>query len=150
MQGEQTPHCPNCDYDLSGAVAPRCSECGYEVSAAEWADRAHLGLAPPWERRRRIGWFRAFFGNALLAAFRETDDHGRGTPVGGPREGAGAAFGPFIGVASLSKEKSLRVFNGRQRYDQWLFVVGQPRVIGKDANIRLPPGVRRDNPQPRR
>jgi type II secretory pathway pseudopilin PulG len=62
----------------------------------------------------------------------------------------GAAIGPFIGVASFSQEKSLRVFNGRTRYDQWLFVVGQPRLIGKDAALRLPPGVRPVNPSPRR
>jgi hypothetical protein len=62
----------------------------------------------------------------------------------------GAAFGPFIGVASFSKDKGLRIFNGRQRYDQWIFAVGQPRLIGKDANLRMPPGVRqnnRDNPR---
>ena len=73
---------------------------------------------------------------------------GRGTPVGGQQPGA--AFGPFVGVASTNKEKSLRVFNGRQRYDQWLFIAGQPRVVGKEAEFRLPPGVRQDNPKPRR
>ena len=80
---------------------------------------------------------------------RATPRAGRGMPATAPSQ-AGAAFGPFIGVASLNKEKSLRIFNGRQRYDQWLFVVGQPRLIGKQADMRLPPGVRRDNPQPRR
>jgi hypothetical protein len=56
-------------------------------------------------------------------------------------------------VASTSTDKSLRVFNGRTKYDQWLFLVGQPRIVGKDIDTRMPPGgVRRqrDNPQPRR
>jgi type II secretory pathway pseudopilin PulG len=39
--------------------------------------------------------------------------------------------GPFIGVASRSKEKSLRLFNGRSKYDEWIFAVGMPRFIGK-------------------
>ena len=63
----------------------------------------------------------------------------------------GASFGPFIGVASTNKDKSIRLFNGRGRYAEWLFVVGQPRVVGKDMNLRTLPGVRRrDNPTPSR
>lgn len=63
----------------------------------------------------------------------------------------GAAFGPFIGVASTSKDESLRVFNGRGRYNEWLFVVGQPRLVGKDMALRTVPGIRRrDNPTPQR
>jgi type II secretory pathway pseudopilin PulG len=54
-------------------------------------------------------------------------------PVTGP-----ASVGGFIGVSSTSEDKSLRLFNGRQRYDEWLFVAGQPRVIGRRAT---PPGV---------
>jgi hypothetical protein len=80
-----------------------------------------------------------------------------GRPRPSPRTGAGSgrSFGPFNGVASTSSEKSLRVFNGRTRYDQWQFQVGVPRIVGKDIHTRapgLPGGVRRqrDNPQPRR
>ena len=40
-------------------------------------------------------------------------------------------LGGFQGVASTSTEKSLRVFNGRTRYNEWLFLPGQPRVIGR-------------------
>jgi type II secretory pathway pseudopilin PulG len=84
---------------------------------------------------------------------------GRPTPRATPGGGLGSSstarrgtFGPFIGVASTSTDKSLRVFNGRTKYDQWLFMVGQPRIVGKDINTRTLPGVRRqrDNPQPRR
>lgn len=77
-------------------------------------------------------------------------------PGAGRRSGPGAqpgGLGAIIGVASTSQEKSLRVFNGRTRYDQWLFVVGQPRVIGKDATMRVVPRLPRnprDNPRPQR
>jgi type II secretory pathway pseudopilin PulG len=78
---------------------------------------------------------------------------GRGTRPGSSSS-SGAALGPFMGVASLSKDKSLRVFNGRTRYDQWHFIVGQPRVVGKDMHLRALPGVPqknpRDNPRPSR
>jgi type II secretory pathway pseudopilin PulG len=40
-------------------------------------------------------------------------------------------MGPIIGVASRSREKSLRILNGRTRYDEWYFVAGQPRVVGR-------------------
>lgn len=81
---------------------------------------------------------------------------GRGTRTGS--QGSGAVFGPFIGVASLSKDKSLRVMNGKSQYDQWIFIAGQPRIVGKDATLVGPPGTRgprnprnpRDNPRPAR
>ncbi|HVR69569.1 MAG TPA: type II secretion system protein [Vicinamibacteria bacterium] len=79
------------------------------------------------------------------------------TPAATPRSGFGSSsprgpLGPFIGVASTSTDQSLRVFNGRTTYDQWLFMVGHPRIVGKDIHARTLPGVRvpRDNPQPRR
>jgi type II secretory pathway pseudopilin PulG len=43
----------------------------------------------------------------------------------------GEISGPFIGVVSKSKEKSLRLFNGRSKYDEWVFAVGMPRFVGK-------------------
>jgi type II secretory pathway pseudopilin PulG len=54
-------------------------------------------------------------------------------PAGGP-----STVGGFLGVSSTSPEKSLRIFNGRQKYDEWFFVAGQPRVIGRRIT---PPGV---------
>lgn len=35
------------------------------------------------------------------------------------------------GVASTSEETSLRVFNGRTKYSEWIFMPGQPRDVGK-------------------
>jgi type II secretory pathway pseudopilin PulG len=55
---------------------------------------------------------------------------------GGP---AGTGVGPIVGVATTSREESLRVFNGRRRYDQWLFVAGQPRQLGRQ--LGAVPGV---------
>ena len=36
-------------------------------------------------------------------------------------------------MASLSKQESLRLFNGRTRYDQWVFLAGQPRRLGRNT-----------------
>jgi hypothetical protein len=47
-------------------------------------------------------------------------------------------LGLLQGVASTSTDKSLRIFNGRTRYDEWVFAPGQPRIIGKP--IGLPTG----------
>jgi len=62
-------------------------------------------------------------------------------------------IGPFVGVASWSKEKSFRLMNGRNSYDQWLFIAGQPRVIGKLEVLRppmVPPGGAPGMPPPGR
>ena len=45
--------------------------------------------------------------------------------------GQGRSIGPIVGVASRSTERSLRLFNGRDRYEEWLFLAGQPRIVGK-------------------
>jgi general secretion pathway protein G len=64
----------------------------------------------------------------------------------------GQALGGFQGVASTSTEKSLRIFNGRTRYNEWLFVAGQPRVVGRAAPVGprppggAPPGATRPGP----
>jgi len=81
---------------------------------------------------------------------------GEGTAVGAPpRPGASPSpppttrpaglagtspmiVGGFIGVASRSTDRSLRIFNGRQKYDEWAFVAGQQRIVGRRVN---PPGV---------
>jgi type II secretory pathway pseudopilin PulG len=52
---------------------------------------------------------------------------------------SGTVVGGFQGVASTSTEKSLRLFNGRSRYDEWVFAPGLPRVVGRP--IGLPAGA---------
>ncbi len=60
----------------------------------------------------------------------------------------GQTIGGFQGVASTSTEKSLRVFNNRTRYNEWLFVAGQPRVVGR-APAGPPGGSGRPGGAPR-
>jgi type II secretory pathway pseudopilin PulG len=50
----------------------------------------------------------------------------------------GLTLGAIQGVASTSTEKSLRVFNGRTHYNEWLFLPGQPRVVGRAVAVRAP------------
>jgi hypothetical protein len=50
----------------------------------------------------------------------------------------GQTIGGFQGVASTSTDTSLRLFNNRTRYNEWLFVAGQPRVVGRQP--AGPPG----------
>jgi type II secretory pathway pseudopilin PulG len=53
-----------------------------------------------------------------------------------PGSTVGGTLGGFVGVASTSKQKSLRVMNGHKSYDTWLFIAGQPRIIGKVRTTR--------------
>jgi type II secretory pathway pseudopilin PulG len=55
-----------------------------------------------------------------------------------PPGGQGMSLGGILGVASRSKEKSLRRFNGRTQYSEWIFAAGQPRIVGSDAGPRVP------------
>lgn len=52
------------------------------------------------------------------------------SPSPGGRSTIGSV-GTFVGVASRSTDSSIRLFNNRQRYDEWWFVAGQPRVVGR-------------------
>ena len=49
-----------------------------------------------------------------------------------------AVLGGFQGVASTSTEKSLRIFNGRTRYNEWVFLPGQPRIVGRPMGPAMP------------
>jgi type II secretory pathway pseudopilin PulG len=61
----------------------------------------------------------------------------------------GATLGGFQGVASTSTEKSLRLFNGRTRYNEWVFLPGQPRVVGRPIGPAVPrPGGGLPTPRP--
>jgi type II secretory pathway pseudopilin PulG len=57
------------------------------------------------------------------------------SPSPTPRAGLGSReiVGPFIGVVSTSKDESLRVMNGQDHYDDWLFVAGRPRILGRSG-----------------
>lgn len=68
----------------------------------------------------------------------------------GPGGQTPTTLGPFMGVASLSTEKGLRVFNGRESYNEWLFIAGQPRIVGRAPRVfsRPPGGVPSPPPFP--
>lgn len=82
---------------------------------------------------------------------------GRGVPSGpgqatGPAAaaqpaGRGGPTGGIMGVASRSKEASIRVYNGRTRYNEWQFVYVQQTQgagVGRGAQPQrgaTPPGV---------
>ena len=78
----------------------------------------------------------------------------RPSPSPSPRTGLGGdnasgSFGAIAGVASRSQETSLRLFNGRTRYDQWIFLAGQPRKLGPDKTPKLGGGGGFGSPSPR-
>jgi type II secretory pathway pseudopilin PulG len=52
----------------------------------------------------------------------------------------GTSVGVIAGVVSTSHDNSLRLFNGRTRYDQWIFLAGQPRLLGKNKGPNVPGG----------
>jgi len=65
-----------------------------------------------------------------------------GDAPGGAR---GEGLGGFVGVATTLDEDSLRIFNGQTKYTEWLFVAGQPRVVGRQPlkpGEVLPPNAR--------
>ena len=56
------------------------------------------------------------------------DTRRRPTPTPTPvftrqREGGGEKVGPIIGVHSLSSEQSIKIYEGRTTYNEWLFVL---------------------------
>jgi type II secretory pathway pseudopilin PulG len=55
--------------------------------------------------------------------------------------GAAGTLGGIQGVASTSEEESLRVFNGRTKYNEWLFLPGQPRIVGRAPQSPGVPGA---------
>lgn len=61
-------------------------------------------------------------------------------PAGGLGSTGPLVGGGIVGVASTSEEKSFRLLNGRDRYDEWLFIAGQPRVVGAQRTPVMPGG----------
>lgn len=58
------------------------------------------------------------------------------SPAPGPLGSVtGDSIGVVAGVATTFTGKSYRVFNGRSRYNEWLFIAGQPRVIGRPTAV---------------
>lgn len=79
---------------------------------------------------------------------------GRGMQPGGaaPVGFGGNVAGGIVGVQSKSKEKSIRIYNGRTHYNEWQFVfipqAGQPGGRGQPGQPGVPqPGPQRGGPQ---
>lgn len=75
-----------------------------------------------------------------------------GSALGGGTIGGtigGAAGAGILGVASLNKDESLRMFNGRTRYSEWLFIAGQPRLVGRQFGPAIAPGGSSSDSRPR-
>ena len=78
------------------------------------------------------------------------------TPPGGGRQGStptpfgtpsAGTIGGVSGVASKSKEKSIRIYNGRTHYNEWAFVyVQQQQAPGAGAGGAATPGGRGTSP----
>jgi type II secretory pathway pseudopilin PulG len=67
-----------------------------------------------------------------------------GEDIAGGGRGERGGLGGFVGVATTLDEESYRIFNGQTKYDEWLFVAGQPRVVGRPPIIpggNAKPGV---------
>ena len=60
----------------------------------------------------------------------------------------GATQGAILGVASTNKDKSLRLMNGQKHYDEWLFIAGQSRQLGRDEGVRPASGGAGASPRP--
>ena len=65
------------------------------------------------------------------------------------------AQGGVIGVTSKSKEESIKLYNGRSRYNEWAFVYiqtaqrpGQPGIGGQPGQQGMPGGMRPGGQQP--
>ncbi|MFQ5807971.1 MAG: hypothetical protein ACE5I3_16115, partial [Phycisphaerae bacterium] len=63
-------YCPECGYSLRGLTSARCPECGLLLDFIE----SEVSLIP-WERRREIGWIRAYWRTVLLVMFRHKVFH---------------------------------------------------------------------------
>jgi type II secretory pathway pseudopilin PulG len=75
---------------------------------------------------------------------------GPGAPTGPGGPGGGTAGGGIMGVTSKSKDKSIRIYNGRSHYNEWQFVyVQQTQAPGAGAPGAGAPGQRGrgQNPQ---
>lgn len=57
--------CPDCGYDLRGATGLRCTECGLDLSFI-----AEGRSIIPWERRRELGWLRAYLSTFWMVVAR--------------------------------------------------------------------------------
>jgi len=114
---------------------------------APGAPGAGLGQGQQGQNPFGGGGFGGSFGSPSPAPSGSPDpgdpaQQGFGLPQegGGGLGAAGTSVGPIYGVASTSKDKSLRVVNGRKRYDEWLFMSNADPIVSIGRPTTVVPG----------
>jgi type II secretory pathway pseudopilin PulG len=103
------------------------------------------GQGPTGQAGQALGAMRGQSGMLLQSPNSATGGSGSGFGASGGRSGSGTGIGssslsgttymgPIAGVVSKSTEKSIRLYNGKDHYNQWLF------VYNAGANARGPGG----------
>ena len=70
-------------------------------------------------------------------------------PAGAPGSRVASGVGGIVGVRSKSTAESIRLYNGRNRYDQWVFVYAPPQPQpGQTVRPDQQPGRRGGSPLP--
>jgi len=103
-----------------GAGAPGAATPGAQPQAPGTAPRGSAGIPNPGATSPAAGANRGI------------------SPIGTP--GAGPVGG-IMGVTSKSKEKSIRLYNGRSHYNEWAFVFTPAQVPGAGAPGSTVPGA---------
>ena len=106
-----------------GAGAGRARQRPGNGSQRGARDGCHAGVRP-W--RRHAG------------GSRDAGSHIRFQPV--TRPGSGGTTGPILGVVSKSQETSLRLFNGRNKYNEWAFVATEATAQAGGPGTATPGG----------
>lgn len=90
----------------------------------------------------------------FTATFREMDGRGSITAtfrspadvtgvIGSARSRLSGGAGGIIGVASKSTAESIRLYNGRNHYNEWIFAhIEPPRAVQPDEGVPIRPGGR--------
>jgi type II secretory pathway pseudopilin PulG len=81
--------------------------------------------------------------NTGAAASTASDSSSSSSSSNGPSPGNGQVFGggPIVGVASTSKEKSIRVFNNKDHYNEWQFIYDPTTDRGGLLNTPYQPAL---------
>lgn len=70
-----------------------------------------------------------------------------GTPIGGPIGTAGPGT-QIAGVASMVDEESIKNYNDKRRYCEWVFLANPPTTPGQNPNAPPQPGLPGQPPKP--
>ncbi len=117
--------------DALALQAPQGPQGAAAPGAATVAGRAAGAATPPLTAPPQSGRFGLGAAGAQRGATPSPFSGGAGAfggvggAFGGSVSGPGAAGGGIVGVVSKSKETSLRLYNGRNHYNEWVFMATQ-------------------------